>query len=240
MPLLWALPVVGVLGVVPLWWVSERAYWAIVGEDRLAEWATFLVYAVVAGLSVVVGRRLARRGHRADAVLFGLLAPADVFIAGEEVSWFQRQLDFHGPDELVARNQQGEANLHNLLGRLALDGTYIVVGLYGSFLARVIVPRLPLLRQRPWLYVPPLSLTTWFGCAWVYYAWADYVNPPVLTRVFGPSVDVVELTGPKLQEVVELALAAGFLLFLLRLVRRPDVTEGDVKPVPTTRSRVTP
>lgn len=219
--LLWALPIVMVLSVIPLWWFSESAYWYVVGEDSLAEWATFLVYVLVAMLSAALGGRLARTGLRLEAAMFVLLALGALFVAGEEVSWFQRQIGFAGPPELVDRNLQGEANLHNLLGRAPLHGAYILVGLFGSVLARRIVPRIPRLRDRPWLFVPPRALAAWFGVAWVYYFWADYVNF-VLRGVFGDVVDVQTLTGSKLQEIVELALAGGFLIFVYLLLRSDD------------------
>lgn len=201
----------------PLWWLWRRGYWWVVGEDRVAEWFTFLVYLAASALSLVIAVRLSRHGHALDALLFGVLAAGMLFVAGEEVSWFQRQVGFSGPAGLVALNKQHEANLHNLLGREALHATYVGVALYGSLVARWLVPRLPLLRVRPWLYAPPASLAAWFGSALVYYGWAEYLNP-VIGWAFGPRTDIEYLTGPKLQEVAELALAGGFLLFLLRIV----------------------
>lgn len=220
---LWAVPVLGVLGVIPLWWLWLRAYWGVVGEDHLAEWLTFIAYVAAAVLAAAVATQLVRARLPLDTALFVCLGAGFVFVAGEEVSWFQRQLGFAGPQELVARNVQNEANLHNLLERPALHAVYIGVALYACGLARWVVPRVPHLRRRPWLYVPPPSLWAWFGCALVYYVWADYLDP-VLTAVLGNAVQVDVLTGPKLQEVVELSLGGGFALFLLRLLRLPDLT----------------
>lgn len=224
---LWSLrlaPVVLVLGTVVLWWVSEGAYWLVVGEDRIAEWLTFCVYVAVAFASGAAALQLNRSGLRLEAGLFALLALGAFVIAGEEVSWFQRQLGFAGPPELVERNLQGEANLHNVLERPLLHGSYIAVGLYGSVIAHHVVPRIPRLRDRPWLFVPPRVLSAWFGVAVVYYVWADYLNP-VLRAVWGQAVDIETLTGIKLQEVVELALAGGFLLFLVSLLRSGELTQ---------------
>lgn len=224
--LLWAVPLASMVVPVVLWATWRGGYWAVVGEDRLAEWVTFFAYVAAAGLAIAMVRRLARAGLRFEAALYVLLTCGLVFVAGEEVSWFQRQLGFAGPDALVAKNLQGEANLHNLLGRLTLEGSFILVGLYGAVLGRLLIPRLPRLRERPELYVPPTGLVLWFGCVSAYYAWADYLNP-VLTKLFGSRVDVLVLTGPKLQETAEMVLSLGFLLFLLSVFRRPGSSRRD-------------
>lgn len=215
--LLWSLPVAGVVSVVPLWWLWRPGYWGITGEDRMAEWLTFLAYMAISALSIVVAVHLSRQGVRVDAVLYVLLALGALFVAGEEVNWFQRQVGFAGPETLVERNKQGAANLHNLLASDALHVAFVAVALYASVLARWLIPRIPVVRMRPWLYVPPSSLTSWFACTWVFYAWVYLVNP-VLTSLFGSSLDIEHLAGDRLEEVTELALAGGFLLFVLRIV----------------------
>lgn len=229
--LLAVLPVVGVLAAVPLWHLWRRAYWGVVGEDHLAELLTVAAYLPAAVLALVVASRLKRAGLRLEPALLLLLGIGLFFVAGEEASWGQRQLGFTGPEALVERNVQGEANLHNLLGRYALHGAYILVSGYGAFLGRLLVPRLPRLRERPWLFVPQKDLVPWFGTCFVYYVWADYLDP-VLVAVFGESVDVARLTGPKLQESAELAMAVGVVLFLARLAvrRRPDLPTDPADP----------
>ncbi|MGH7539864.1 MAG: hypothetical protein ACRELC_02590, partial [Gemmatimonadota bacterium] len=214
--LLWSLPLAGVLSVVPLWWLWRSAYWGITGEDRVAEWLTFLAYLVICGLSAVIAVRLLQRGQPVDAALYALLAVGALFVAGEEVNWFQRQLEFAGPEAIVERNEQGVANVHNLLRPDALHATFVVVALYASLLARWFVPRLPVLRVRPWLYVPPNSLAMWFACTWIYFGLV-YLER-VLDLLFGSTVTIEDLAGPTLQEVTELALAGGFLLFVLRIL----------------------
>lgn len=218
--LLGVLPVVGVLGAVPLWHLWRRAYWGVVGEDHLAELLTVAAYVPTVVLAAVVAARLHRAGLRLESLLWGLLAVGAFFVAGEEFSWGQRQLGFAGPDALVERNVQGEANLHNLLGKYGLHTTYIVVSAYAAFAARTLVPRLPRLGARPWLFVPQRDLAPWFGICFAYYLWATYLDP-VLVAVFGSQISVTALTGPKLQESAELALAVGVLLFAARMARRP-------------------
>lgn len=229
--LLGVLPVLGVLAAAPLWHLWRRGYWWVVAEDLLAELLTVAAYAVTAVLAAVVARRLHRRGLRLESGLYVLVALGAFVIAGEELSWGQRQLGFAGPQALVERNLQGEANVHNVLGRYSAGGVvfdalhmlYMVLGLYGAVLGRRLVPYVPRLGRRPWLFAPQADLAPWFGACLAYYVWFDYLNP-VLVALFGPGVDVERLTGPKLQESAELALAVGVLLFVARLAvrRHPD------------------
>ena len=130
----------------------------------------------------------------------------------------------------MSRNVQNEANLHNLLGRHALHAVYIGVGLYGVGAGRVLVRRLPVLRDHPWLYAPPAALWPYFAGVVVYYVWVDYVNPVVVTLA-GPRFDLEETA--RLQEVPELFLGLGFALFLVTLLDRlrgPVTTPPPVEP----------
>lgn len=164
--------------------VWRRGYDFVLREDRVAEWLTVLVYLAAAGVAVRVAVALRRRA-RLPAGLYLLLAVGLVLVAGEEVSW---------------------------LGRYALHAVYVAVGLYGAGLARVLVPRVPGLRDHPHLYAPAPVLAGWFACAPVYYVYVDYVNPLVVGAL-GPSVDIEE--ARRLQEAPEFVLALGFLWFLL-------------------------
>ena len=210
--------------------VWRRGYDFVLREDRVAEWLTVLVYLAAAGVAVRVAVALRRRA-RLPAALYLLLAVGLVLVAGEEVSWGQRLLGFAGPPELVAQNHQGEANVHNLLGRYALHAVYIAVGLYGAGLARLLVPRVPGLRDHPHLYAPAPVLAGWFACAPAYYVYVDYVNPLVV-RALGPSVDIEE--AGRLQEAPEFVLALGFLWFLLMAAGSLPVGPAAVRrPTPT-------
>ncbi len=217
-------PLLIVLAPVPFWYIWRRGYWLLVGEDRLAELLTAIMYAAAAVLALLVADRLRRSALLLEGCLFLLLSLGAVFIAGEEVSWGQRQLGFAGPTELVAHNKQGEANLHNLLGRYALHAVYIAVTAYAAALARWLVPKIPRLRDRAWLFVPPADLVVFFAVCLGYYVWFDYLDP-VVVGLLGPRANVEILTGPKLQEVAELALAVGVLLFVARLAMRQNPGE---------------
>lgn len=231
------LPLALVTSGIPLWHLWRDGYWLLVGEDRSAEVLTCLAYAATAALGLLIAVRLHRAGLRVEAALWLLLGLGAFLVAGEEVSWGQRQLGFAGPEAIVRGNLQGEANLHNLLGRYALHGVYLLVALSAGLLARVVVPRVRRLRDHPWLFVPGWDLAPWFGACFAFYVWFDYADP-VFRRLLGPGVDVVLVSGPKLEELAELAMAGGFLLFAARVavaIRGPGLrmllrTDGALEP----------
>ena len=223
-----ALPLVALPPAIALDRLWPGAYWFAVREDSVVEWATVVVYLAAAALGLSVARLLRRRAATLPAALHLLLALGFLLVAGEEVSWGQRVLGFAGPEVLVERNQQDEANLHNLLGRYALHAAYIAVGVYGVALGRVLVRRVPRLRDAPDLYAPPPVLAPYFAGVVLYYAWVDYVNP-VVVRLAGPAFDLEE--AARLQEVPELFLATGFALFLV-LVRDRLRAEQTAAPAP--------
>ncbi len=213
----WVIPVA--LLVLPsiLWFASRRAYWWLSDEDHLVEWLTCFGYVGCVVLAAIVAVRLHRKRLRLEAGLYVLLVLGFIFVAGEEVSWGQRILDFDGPAALVESNTQNEANLHNLLGRRSLEGVYILVGLFGAMGARWLVPRLPALRQRSWLFAPPALLAPWFLAVAVYYTWVDYIDV-VTVGLLGDAVEWRQVK--RLQEYPELALACGFLLFTTYVFQR--------------------
>lgn len=231
-PLFLALPVVAVPVAIVLDVAWPRLYSFLLAEDRLVEWLTFLAYAVTAVLALRLAARLRGRGWRLPALLYLLLGLGLVWVAGEEITWGQRLLGFDGPTGLVERNRQSEANLHNLVSGDVLHPVYIAVGLYGAGLARVLVPRVPGMRDHVDLYAPPRVLAPWFAVASVYYAYYEYVNwLPV--RLLGPAVDIKQ-TG-RLQELPELLLSVALLSFVVmvreRLAREPVAT-GPGAPTP--------
>jgi hypothetical protein len=217
-----AVPVLLMLSAVALrvWWPD--AYFSLVAEDALVEWLSFVGYAIAAVLAAAVAVLLHRRGMRLDALLWAGLVAGLVFVALEEITYGQRQLGFDGPERLVELNRQDEANLHNLLNRPLLHGAYLAVGLYGMGAGRWLLLRLrPLkaLRNRPWLYTPDLRRAPWFAAVFVFYVYMDFLNY-FLVLFFGPELDWSRLETGRIQEVAELALAGGFLLFTLDVLRR--------------------
>jgi len=223
----WA-PLAVVVGFFGLRFVDQDTYDALVMEDGPVEWASFAVYVVAALVALLVVRRMQRRQQVLWALLYVVVAAAFVFIASEEISWGQRQLGFAGPDVLVENNKQSEANLHNLLSRYRLHLVYILVGLYGAGVGRALVRRVRPLREWTWLLTPPPWQRWYFGVVVLVYGWFDYMNP-LLERLFGPGVNPKAAGLSRLQEVAELALGIGFLLFVLGVAARAkaDADAGD-------------
>jgi hypothetical protein len=227
----WLIPVLLLMVPVLPWYVYRRGYWWLNKEDHLSEWATFAAYIAALVLAVMVGRLLWRSQLRIEAAIYGGLVVFFFGVAGEEISWGQRILGLKGPSTLVDANQQHEMNVHNLLTKYPLEGAYILVGLMGAFGLRWLVPRIPRLRDRPWLFAPPAQLAPWFLAVVVYYGWFDYVDP-IVDAVAGRSYTWGSVE--RLQEVAELSLGCGFLLFvvavLLRLraggLDRPELLDG--------------
>ncbi len=83
------------------------------GEDRGVEWITFAGFA---GASITAFCTLRfRRGMSRLALVYLFMTGLFFFVcAGEEISWGQRILGFETPEEVLAVNEQGEFNLHNL------------------------------------------------------------------------------------------------------------------------------
>jgi hypothetical protein len=83
------------------------------GEDRVLEQLTFVSY-FLAGAAVLWAFRY-RRGMGRFAVFYlAMMALFYLVCAGEEISWGQRALGFATPESMLATNEQGEFNLHNL------------------------------------------------------------------------------------------------------------------------------
>lgn len=213
----WLIPVLLLVVPAVLWWVNPDVYWWITEEDRLAEWGTFIAYAAAIGFGVAIVIRLRRARLTVETLLWVGIVIAFVYIAGEEISWAQRVFHFGGPSALVAANSQHEANTHNLVGRHTIDMAYMVLGFIGAFGARWVVPRIPRLRDRRWLFVPPARYAPWYLCVLLYYLWFDYGDEIILHTVgWGYSLNQIE----RLQETAEMSLGIGFALFAWNVLAR--------------------
>jgi len=95
-----------------LFFIDVDSYESFTKEDALAENLSFFFY-LVAGLIILFAT--ARNTHpQARGVLPVLLGLFFIVVAGEEISWGQRILDFNTPDAMLESNTQGEFNFHNL------------------------------------------------------------------------------------------------------------------------------
>jgi hypothetical protein len=89
--------------------VSPHYFDSIAREDGVIEWLGAIATAC-ACLWLLMG---SRRVDRGTAGLLVVAACVLFVLTGEELSWLQRVGQFGTPD-VLASNQQGEANLHNL------------------------------------------------------------------------------------------------------------------------------
>lgn len=222
------LPLAIVLATVALRFAAPAAYTWLVVEDGPVEWATSLGYVIAAVLAGLVAARLWRI-DRALAVAYLVLVAGFLVIAGEEASWGQRVFGFKGPERLVELNKQDEANIHNLMSRRYLHALYIGVGLYGAFAARLLPPLVG--RFRAVFLAPGRRLAGWFLVPTLLYVYYDFVSP-VMVRVFGEGAGWSELNLLRVQEVAELVLCVGFVLFVCEAIRTVRCVRRDATPLP--------
>jgi hypothetical protein len=181
-------------------------------EDGLAENLQFAFLVLATFGAGYVARVRWRHGERLLAVLYVGLAFALFFVAGEEVSWGQRELDIQTPPGWAAHNIQGEITLHNTyLLTPIFSLAQLVLGLGIGLAAltpwdRVLLPRWHRVRE---LLVPGPALAHYFlmSAAWRAYRYL-FVTPQTPAWI------------GELSEVPELILYLGMLLFVVDQVRR--------------------
>tara|TARA_B100001179_G_scaffold232404_1_gene225187 strand:+ start:936 stop:1955 length:1020 start_codon:yes stop_codon:yes gene_type:complete len=111
----WAIAALSVVAAGLL--LSDPLTYAKVGaEDGAIEWLSALLLLSASVFMALSWRRRSRgseqwrRLHLVGSAGFCVLF---FLMAGEEVSWLQRQLGFDAPEAIAQRNWQGEFNLHN-------------------------------------------------------------------------------------------------------------------------------
>lgn len=208
-----ALVVVSGLGT---WiWLSPETFQRAAREDGPVENLTALFFLLAAVLFLVFAKRssfLAAKESRL-AYVFVLGWAALVFAcAGEEASWGQRILGFETPQVMVEDNRQDEFNIHNgkvlefLIGRhgwRAISILTIATGLLLPIAAQTVFGRRMI--QRLCLPVCPLAYSFLF----------------VGSYFFEKFFHEIAYYQKPAQEMRELLLAAGFLLFALHGAARP-------------------
>jgi len=84
------------------------------GEMGVIELGTAFLLLAATVMLAQEARRESKRGERANAILFGVLALGAFLFMGEEISWGQWFFRWDSPEWFQQYNQQGETNLHNL------------------------------------------------------------------------------------------------------------------------------
>jgi hypothetical protein len=194
---------------------APAPYRALIAEDGIVEYSTFLVYLLASGFAVALTLDLYQQRQKFYALLYCLLATGLFVIGMEEISWGQRIFNLENPTVL---NEKGEMNFHNM-GSFPLHISFIIVGFYGAF-ARILVPR-PLKERYPRLVdllTPQYPLFFYFFIPLSLYAYYEYLYRRYLVplglewREFF-STDSFVIGND--QEPIELLLSLGFLLFVI-------------------------
>jgi hypothetical protein len=181
-------------------------------EDGLAENLQFAFLVLGSFGAGVVAHTRWRRGERLLAILYVGLAVALFFVAGEEVSWGQREFDIATPPQWASHNIQGEITLHN---------TYLLTPIFslaqlllGLGIALAALTPWARLLPRDWdalrrVLVPGPALAPYFLMSAAWRAYRYTMVTPQTPAWIG-----------ELSEVPELILYLGLLLFVLDQIRR--------------------
>lgn len=134
----------------------------VVKEDRVMENVQYMILALG---SIATGLIAWRRGQKkeylgmilAAAISFSLFA-----VAGDEISWMQRNLDLKTPAYLLENNRQEEISFHNLYAvEWMVEYAYLSIALTGS-LAPFIREYLEKKKYRYWKNLFPHPITFFF------------------------------------------------------------------------------
>jgi hypothetical protein len=183
-------------------------------EDSVLEWLQVTcLFGTVLFLGLTARILVARR-EWLWAGLFAAGALVVFFVVGEEVSWGQRLLGIQTPEDFEAINNQGEINVHNVVGVLM---TLNFATMIGAALAVALPLAVGASRELGWSVhrlayrvVPPLALVTAFAIPFAY-RFARFI------RSHG--------TSGSFAEMVELSLYFGLFMFAF-LLRRRIANEG--------------
>lgn len=187
---------------------NHKLFVSITSEDSLFENIQFTLFLFSSIFSLLTTFTYFSKKKRFVGSLFFLIFLFLAFIAFEEISWGERVLNFEAPVTFIEGNRQGEFNIHNQgFFQAHVYLLYMIVGIWGA-LGYKIINYFPFTKIKDLNPVfPDGKYTFYFFSVTVYYFLSHfmgmYLQPITL-----------EKTGVGLwQEVSELFLAIGFLLF---------------------------
>lgn len=94
---------------------NTSLYEKITNEDSLLEYLSFLAFMGAGFMFFLSGNRSFKfQKSRLKAFIFLLIGTVFILVAGEEISWGQRLLNFTTPESLNQVNDQNEFNFHNI------------------------------------------------------------------------------------------------------------------------------
>ena len=192
--------------------LGKGAYKFVTGEDHLAEWLQVVFYTLALAYGLFVVSRLWRSGRHGMAALYIVVVLGLFFMLGEELSWGQRLVGWATPESLREINKQEETNIHNIQNVGSMFKWFqLLVGAYGTILplwlwrSRRLQRHLGTLR---WL-IPHPTLIPCFALLMVWRLFRNLFEVP----------DRFYFVVSEYNEVLELALALGFFLFMLFQLR---------------------
>ena len=204
--------IVAFSGIVAALFGKESYKW-FTGEDGIAETLQVIFYCLSLILSLMVLCHQRRAGNRLIVLLYVCLSCGLLFLVGEELSWGQRIIGWMTPEALQSINKQGETNLHNIHGvGQTFKWMQLLVGAYGTVL--------PILLLQYTAFALPKRL---ISATVPHYSLVPYFLLLFIWRIFRNAVDVPEryyFVVSEYNEVMELVLSMGFLLFLIYQLRR--------------------
>jgi hypothetical protein len=167
-----------IFGVIFL--IEPRVFSSLSREDEIIEWGSMLLS--LGGSIIFIASFLStRKSQNIPAILkvtFLLFGFIFFLIAMEEISWFQRVLEFQTPSEF-SNNAQNEFNFHNYATNLFENYYY-----FGSFLYFVVFPFVwrALYDESKSIYIkillpqPYLILVCGIACAFNYDMWNVFLT----------------------------------------------------------------
>jgi hypothetical protein len=190
--LMWLIPVliVGIAAVSAL--MGKEMYKLFTGEGQIAETLQVIFYAAAFVLNLNIIRLLSKDGQKVIAPLYIIVCIGLFFMIGEELNWGQQIIRWETAESWKAINKQKETNLHNIYGvGYAFKWLQLVVGAYGTIL-------------------PHYTLVPFFMPLFVWRIYRNFLEPPK-KYYFAIS---------EFNEVMELILAIGMVLFMIFQYRR--------------------
>ncbi len=188
--------------------IQDYAF-ALVKENNVVDWLTFVPALCGGMLGVKVAMRERQRGKERLIWLFYLIfALGLIFIAGEETSWGQDFYRYRTPDFFERWNEQGDVTLHNLDG---LNGRNHFLRL--AFGVGGLIGLLAWKSDRFRDAAPPCALQIWF--------WLIAIKSLLdicVTPFAGASMPAYIVS--QLSEVIEMLVAMAGLLYVWLNSRR--------------------
>lgn len=101
-----------ILSVTAIYFYYPIYYSRLVHEDQWAEYATFGFYCLTA---LAMFFLVVKHGTSLQKISWFLVGLVAFFVAGEEISWGQRIINFDTPEIIASINMQDEVTFHNII-----------------------------------------------------------------------------------------------------------------------------